>query len=192
MMELSDEQLMLNYSQGDIAAFESLYQGHKNSLYRYFLRQCDTADIAEELYQDTWKKLIKARSSYQVSAKFSTWLYRIAHNVLIDYYRSSQVKNKWQCDDYENSEQTNLVLHNAVESDELAYQQQQASALKHCLAQLPRPQKEAFLLKYEASLSLTEIAELVEETAQGIKSRIRYALAKLKRCLALKLERCDD
>ena len=74
MTELADEQLMLSYGQGDVQAFTQLYLRHKNSLYRYFLRQCANPQVAEELYQEVWNKLIKARSQYQVSAKFTTWL----------------------------------------------------------------------------------------------------------------------
>ena len=188
MTELADEQLMLSYGQGDVQAFTQLYLRHKNSLYRYFLRQCASVQVAEELYQEVWNKLIKARSQYQVSAKFTTWLYRIAHNELIDHYRRTGTQNKWLESDNQDIEITEFADHNNQSGAEKLDLGQQAAQLKVCLAQLPREQKEAFLLKHEADFTLKEIAELVVETTENIKSRIRYAQAKLKQCIKYKME----
>ncbi|MEH6396980.1 sigma-70 family RNA polymerase sigma factor [Pseudoalteromonas sp.] len=188
MTELADEQLMLSYGQGDVQAFTQLYLRHKNSLYRYFLRQCASVQVAEELYQEVWNKLIKARSQYQVSAKFTTWLYRIAHNELIDHYRRTGTQNKWLESDNQDIEITEFADHNNQSDTKKLELEQQAAQLKVCLAQLPREQKEAFLLKHEADFTLKEIAELVVETTENIKSRIRYAQAKLKHCIKYKLE----
>ncbi|NMM40025.1 sigma-70 family RNA polymerase sigma factor [Pseudoalteromonas arctica] len=192
MTELADEQLMLSYGQGDVQAFSQLYLRHKNSLYRYFLRQCASPQVAEELYQEVWNKLIKARSKYQVSAKFTTWLYRIAHNELIDHYRRTATQNKWLESDNQDIEIAEVADHNNQSDSKKFELEQQATQLKACLAQLPREQKEAFLLKHEADLTLKEIAELVVETTENIKSRIRYAVAKLKQCIKYKLETNDE
>src|SRR3989338_1153469 len=83
----SDEELMLGYRNGDAAAFEVLYIRHKGALYRYLLRQCRVAVVAEELLQDVWLNLVRARERYEVKAKFTTYLFRLAPNRLIDYYR---------------------------------------------------------------------------------------------------------
>ena len=83
----SDEDLMLGYRNGDAAAFEVLYIRHKGALYRYLLRQCRIAAVAEELLRDVWLNLVRARERYEVRAKFTTYLFRLAHNRLIDYYR---------------------------------------------------------------------------------------------------------
>lgn len=192
MTELADEQLMLSYGQGDVQAFSQLYTRHKNSLYRYFLRQCANPQVAEELYQEVWNKLIKARSQYQASAKFTTWLYRIAHNELIDHYRRTGTQSKWLDDDNQDLETADFADHNSQSADEKLEQDQQAAQLKVCLAQLPREQKEAFLLKHEAGFTLKEIAELVAETTENIKSRIRYAQAKLKQCIRYKMETSNE
>ena len=192
MTELADEQLMLSYGQGDVQAFSQLYTRHKNSLYRYFLRQCASPQVAEELYQEVWNKLIKARSQYQVSAKFTTWLYRIAHNELIDHYRRTGTQSKWLDEDNQNIETAAFADHNNQSDAEKLEQAQQAKQLKVCLAQLPREQKEAFLLKHEAGFTLKEIAELVAETTENIKSRIRYAQAKLKQCIRYKMETSNE
>ena len=82
-----DEELMNRYRDGDAHAFEVLYTRHKGPLYRYLLRQCGAAALAEELFQDVWMKLIRARERYEARAKFTTYLYHLAHNRLIDHYR---------------------------------------------------------------------------------------------------------
>ena len=74
---------------GDAAAFDSLYARHKGGVYRYLARQCRQSGIADELFQDVWMNLIRARASYAPTAKFTTWLYRLAHNRMIDHYRAS-------------------------------------------------------------------------------------------------------
>jgi RNA polymerase sigma-70 factor (ECF subfamily) len=75
----SDEDLMLAYAAGDAAAFDAIYARHKGGVYRYLLRQCRDAGIAEQLFQDVWMNLIRVRTR-QPSAKFTTWLYTLAHN----------------------------------------------------------------------------------------------------------------
>jgi RNA polymerase sigma-70 factor (ECF subfamily) len=87
--ESTDEELMLLYRDGDAGAFDALYARHKGGLYRYLLRQCRDAAAAEELFQDVWMNLIRARAGYTVQAKFTTYLYRLAHNRLIDHYRKN-------------------------------------------------------------------------------------------------------
>ena len=80
---------MLAYAAGDAAAFDALYARHKGGVYRYLLRHCGHAGIADELFQDVWMNVIRARATYVPSAKFTTWLYRIAHNRLIDHWRAT-------------------------------------------------------------------------------------------------------
>ena len=83
----SDEQLMMRYRDGEAAAFEQLYRRHKDPLYRYLLRGCAHPDSAAELFQDVWAGLIRSRAGYQPRARFGTWLYRMAHNRLVDHLR---------------------------------------------------------------------------------------------------------
>ena len=83
---------MLAYAGGDAGAFERLYRRHKDGLYRYFLRHTEGRDMAAELFQDVWKGLIQARERYRPDAPFSAWLYRLAHNRLVDHYRSGTMR----------------------------------------------------------------------------------------------------
>ena len=87
-MAASDEQLMLAYAGGDAGAFEALYARHKGALFRFVLRSVKARGEAEELFQEIWMRAIEARSRYAPQAKFSTWLYTIAHNRLVDHWRA--------------------------------------------------------------------------------------------------------
>ena len=89
VVDARDEDLMLAYAAGDATAFDALYARHKGGLYRYLMRQCGHAGIVDELFQDIWLSAVRARTTYVPSAKFTTWLYRIAHNRLIDHWRSA-------------------------------------------------------------------------------------------------------
>ena len=88
--EVSDESLMLQYQQGEQAAFETLYRRYKDTLYRYFLKHCSNQQQSEELYQEVWIKLINSTARYKPKAKFRTYLFTIAHNTLVDFYRKTK------------------------------------------------------------------------------------------------------
>ena len=85
-----DSALMLRYKDGDTAAFEILYRRHNDALYRYLLRLCRHPENADDIFQEVWGKIIKARNSYRPTAKFTTFLYRVAHNCFIDYLRRNK------------------------------------------------------------------------------------------------------
>src|SRR5262245_5521431 len=86
-MEAPDEELMLAYRDGDAGAFEKLYARHRGALYRFVLRSLKDRAVAEELFQEAWIRVIEARERYAASARFTTWLYTIAHNLLVDHWR---------------------------------------------------------------------------------------------------------
>ena len=90
MGNLDDSALMLRYRDGDVAAFEALYRRHNDSLYRYLLRLSLNQATADDLFQETWGKIVKARQNYRPTAKFSTFLFRVAHNCFIDYVRRNK------------------------------------------------------------------------------------------------------
>jgi len=172
-----DGQLMLAYARGDSAAFETLYRKHKDALYRFFLRQCGNQALAEELYQEVWLRVIKARASYQNKAKFTTWLYRIAHNILVDHYRMPQTET----DDETVAED---IPDNAANDPEVILSgQEKIERFRVQLQNLPKEQLEVFLQKEEAGLSLEEIALTAGVNQEAIKSRLRYAVKKLRQCL---------
>ena len=85
-----DSALMLRYRDGDVKAFETLYRRHKDPVYRYLLRLCRHRDTAEDVFQEVWGKIVRARESYRPTAKFTTFLYRVAHNCFIDHVRRNK------------------------------------------------------------------------------------------------------
>ena len=87
--EVADESLMERYRDGDAGAFDVLYHRHKGGLYRYLLRLVKNQSLADELFQEVWSNLIRSRERYQPSAKFSTFLYQIAHHRVIDHIRQT-------------------------------------------------------------------------------------------------------
>jgi len=91
MIETSDEELMLAFAQQDQSAFEQLYARHKDALYRYFLRHLSNESTCQELYQDLWMKVIKSKENYKPTAKFKTWVYTLAHNRMVDWYRRNNL-----------------------------------------------------------------------------------------------------
>lgn len=177
-----DEILMLHYRDGDSAAFARLYARHKGPLYRYLLRQCGPV-VAEELFQEVWLKLIAARAGYTVQAKFTTWLYRIAHNRLVDHYRASArglpLSYAEDCPEW-----STIPGPESAQPEVCDDRQRQTERLLALLAELPEAQREAVLLKEEAGLSLEEIAQATGTGRETVKSRLRYALARLRQGLA--------
>lgn len=183
---VSDEQLMLNYAAGEASAFERLYLKHKGPLYRYFVRQIGDKQLAEDLYQETWGRVIKAAEGYQPQAKFTTWLYRIAHNLLVDHVRA--VKPVDLFSDLQTQEQQ-PEFESGCDEPSLSFEQEQkASLLKECVSLLPQVQKEAFLLNCETGFPARVIAEIVGVSLEASKSRIRYAYQSVKDCVAAKWE----
>ena len=179
--DVSDEDLMNRYREGDVQAFEALYRRHKGPLYRYMLRQCSAAAVAEELFQDVWMKLIQARQRYEVRAKFTTYLYHLAHNRLIDHYRRQSTGLPISYDDDPDEPLIEQVADNSVfEPDNELARRRQVQLLLQQLGELPEAQREAFLLREESGLSLEQIAEVTGVTAETAKSRLRYALVKLR------------
>ncbi len=175
--DATDEALMLGYRDGDAAAFDVLYGRHKGGVYRYLLRQCRNAGLADELFQDVWMNLIRARAAYTVQAKFSTYLYRIAHNRLMDHFRRD--KTGVSLDD-ESVVLDEPAAPRSAEPESSATSRQQAAQLLALLDGLPEEQREAFVLQQEGGLSIEEIAAATGVSRETAKSRLRYALAKLR------------
>ncbi len=169
---------MMSYGAGDADAFDILYQRYKAPLYRFVLRQCDQQAV-DELFQDIWLKVINARHNYQVKASFKTWLYHLARNRVIDLYRRNSIR---PVDN--NVDELETVVNTSVAQPEKQLQRQsQHEALLDAIAELPPDQKEAFLLREEAGLSVEQIAETCGTNFETAKSRLRYAVDKLRQKL---------
>lgn len=186
-----DEALMLRYCAGDATAFEALYRRHRGPVYRYLLRQCGNAGSAEELFQDVWLRVVNARIGYEVKARFTTWLYRIAHNRLMDFFRSNARARLESYDaladgfpDDEPLGELRVDFDSGAEPVEVTLDRKRAAErLVAAIDTLPAAQREAFLLREEGGLSLEEIAAATGVNAETAKSRLRYAVAKLRSLL---------
>ena len=181
--ESSDEELMLLYRDGDAGAFDALYARHKGGVYRYLLRQCRDAAAAEELFQDVWMNLVRARSGYTVQAKFTTYLYHLAHNRLIDHYRKNGHAVMVSLDEEEGEAALEVPDGRERPADEALDSRRQAARLLELIAALPEVQREAFLLQQESGMSVEEIAQATGVNRETAKSRLRYAMAKLRQGL---------
>jgi len=183
----SDENLMLAYGGGDAAAFDELYSRHKGGVYRYLLRHCRNNALADELFQDVWMNAIRVRATYAPTAKFTTWIYTLAHNRLVDHWRATGQARFASIDDDGEGGARNIVdaLPSAAndEPEARALSNELGAQLREALAALPIDQRDAFLLQYEGGLSLVEIAELTGVGMETVKSRLRYATAKLRGAL---------
>ena len=169
-----DSALMLRYQDGDTAAFETLYRRHNDALYRYLLRLCRHRATAEDVFQDVWGKIIKARASYRPTAKFTTFMYRVAHNCFIDHVR----RNKRHAN---NSElEPELHADSAELPETLTERSLARERLVVALDDLPEEQRDAFLLHEEAGLNIDQIASVTGSNRETAKSRLRYAVNKLR------------
>lgn len=180
----TDESLMLAYRDGDAAAFAALYGRWRGRLYRYLAHQA--RDSADELFQDVWLRVVGARTHYEVAAKFSTWLFRIAHNRLVDHYRE-RGRGFVKLFDTREEEDDDAAADPPAPASEtppaLLDRRQAARRILDCLEALPPPQREVFLMAEESGLSLEEIARASGVGRETAKSRLRYALDRLRRCL---------
>ena len=178
---------MLAYGGGNAAAFDELYARHKGGVYRYLLRHCRNNALADELFQDVWMNAIRVRATYAPTAKFTTWIYTLAHNRLVDHWRATGQARFASIDDDGEGEARDIVdaLPSAAndEPEARALSNELGAQLREALAALPIDQRDAFLLQYEGGLSLVEIAELTGVGMETVKSRLRYATAKLRGAL---------
>jgi RNA polymerase sigma-70 factor (ECF subfamily) len=174
-----DEELMLRFGGGDAAAFDALYARHRGGVFRYLLRQCGERATAEELFQDIWMNLVQARSRYRVEAKFTTYLYTLAHNRLMDHFRRRKGQDLVSVDQNED-DPIELPASATLQPERMAESREQAARLLSLVEALPAAQREAFLLQQEGDLSLDQIADVTGSNREAVKSRLRYALSKLR------------
>ena len=174
MREISDEKLMQRYAKGDAKAFDQLYARHRAPLYRYFIRQVNNPATANDLYQGAWEKIIKARHSFKPKAPFKVWMYRIAHNHLVDHFRRMKPEEPVEPD-------TLSDRHSDPSKD--AIKNEQNERLRAGIGALPVDQRNTLLLKLESGLKMEEIAKVTGVGRETVKSRLRYAVNYLKRSL---------
>jgi RNA polymerase sigma-70 factor, ECF subfamily len=180
----SDEKLMERYRDGDAAAFNELYRRHRAPLRRFVAKLCWGQDQADEIVQEAWLAVIRGARSYRPTARFTTYLFSIAHRRLQDHWRSRSRHSHGfgPADPAPNPDE--IADDGAPVPEDWAAHAELRSALMAAIDQLPPPQRAVFLLKAEAGLSLEEIAAATGASVEATKSRMRYALARLRARLA--------
>ena len=179
---VDDSALMLRYHDGDMRAFEMLYARHKGPLHRYLQRLSRDPDVANDLFQEVWSKIIASRERYEVRAQFNTFLFRIAHNCAVDYFRRTGHMPAAQLADVSELEEV-LPDSESAQPEAQASRAEVKAAFKQALESLPLEQRDVFVLYQESGLSLEEIGKVTGVAMETAKSRLRYAVSKLRTAL---------
>ncbi|MGB4810879.1 MAG: sigma-70 family RNA polymerase sigma factor [Methylophilaceae bacterium] len=187
---LSDEALMQQFCAGQAQAFQLLYARHEKPLYRYVRRVLGANLTAQtdEVFQDTWMKLVDARGGWQAreNASFKTWLFTLAHHRAIDILRKNgrevSADEGWLDDENEAAWQ-HWPAPSTEQPEQQAFWRKAGKQLLDCLEGLPALQRAAFLLHHEDNLSVDEMTQVLNAEFETVKSRLRYALSKLRTCM---------
>jgi RNA polymerase sigma-70 factor, ECF subfamily len=180
--EDDDAQLMLAYANGDMHAFETLYARHRAALYRYLTRQARDGEVANDLFQEVWSRIIVNRARYEPRAKFRTFLFTLAHNCFIDHCRRG--KSRPTGTNVEDADAADLLAADEDTRPDRTLERDEATRrYRAALATLPAEQRDVYLLHEESDLSLEEIARVTGVGTETAKSRLRYAVGKLKAAL---------
>ncbi|GHC06157.1 Ecf-type RNA polymerase sigma factor [Thermomonas carbonis] len=174
--EPSDEVLMLAYAAGDAAAFGQLYARHRGKLYRYLLRQLRDNALADEFFQDVWQRVVSARAGWTPDAGFATWLYTIAHHRLGDHWRSLKHRPAAPSD----ADERLARVADPDTPERVLSEFERRRQLQLALDDLPEEQREVLLLRLEQELTLEEIGTITGVGRETVKSRLRYAMDKLR------------
>lgn len=172
-----DDELMMAYRDGDKRSFDELYQRYKQPLYSFLIRQSGGEPVARELFQDVWLRVISSSKRYNNRGRFRSWLFTLAHNRLVDYYRQQDRIPVGE-------EFTDTVAATDRSPVEDVILTEKVQWLQAALESLPLVQKEAFLLREDAGLSIKEIAATQNISLEAAKSRLRYAYSKIRTMLA--------
>ena len=174
--EPSDEALMLAYAAGDAAAFGALYARHRGKLYRYLLRQLRDNALADEFFQDVWQRVVSARAGWTPDAGFATWLYTIAHHRLGDHWRTLKHRPAAPSD----ADERLARVADPDTPERVLSEFERRRQLQLALDELPEEQREVLLLRLEQELTLEEIGTITGVGRETVKSRLRYAMDKLR------------
>ena len=181
----SDEALISRYARGDPAAFTSLYRRHEMRIWRYLQRNVENRAVAEELMQEVWFAVARDAARYRPTARFTTWLFAIAHNRMVDAVRGNRAQVSldgvgrevpWLSEHF--------ITDASTEPLAAVMMRDQAAALAQALRRLPHEQRDAFLLQVEGELSVEEVASVTGSSFETTKSRLRYARSRLRELLS--------
>jgi RNA polymerase sigma factor (sigma-70 family) len=180
----SDQELVQAYIKGDHSAIEVLINRHRSKVYTYILLTIKNQQLAEDLFQETFIKVIQSLRSgkYKDNGKFLSWVIRIAHNLIIDHFRKEKQMNTLSNDD------TEVDLFNSKKLsdsniEELIIHGQIRSEVRSLINELPDDQREVVLLRHYGGLSFKEIADQTDVSINTALGRMRYALINLRKLI---------
>ena len=188
----SDEVLMVAFRDGEARAFEELVRRHRRGLFNFLLRSVNNRARAEELLQEVFLRVIKSKTRYEKTARFSTWAYTIARNLCIDESRRARFRNHASLDQPRGAGQDGqagrtlleMTAAQQIDTDDAAAAPRIRERMARAVTELPEEQREVFVLRQINGLSFKDIAAVVEAPENTVKSRMRYALEKLRNELA--------
>jgi RNA polymerase sigma factor (sigma-70 family) len=181
MNELSETDLVKRYLQGDAAAFDQLYSRFRLPVFNYILRHVREHALSEDIFQDVWMRVLRSLASFRPDTNFSGWLYSIAHNRMVDYWRQQSRREEDELpEQFPQADQQSSGIRQFIRDC--------VERLQSLIGMLNAEQRDAFLLQQEAGLSLEQIASVTESSRETVKSRLRYALKNLRQGL----EDCEE
>ena len=184
---MTDEQLVKAYAQGSNSAFDTLLKRHQDRVFNYILRIIKNEDVANDIFQETFVKAITTirQGRYTENGKFPAWISRIAHNLIIDYYRQEKSENL-QSADLEDIDILNRKELCEATIEDIIISDQITSDVKYLIEELPPLQREVLKMRYYQNLSFKEIAALTDVSINTALGRMRYAIINLRRIAAEK------
>jgi RNA polymerase sigma-70 factor (ECF subfamily) len=182
---MTDEELVVLYAKGENTAFDVLLNRYKNSIHSYIYFIVRNNDLTEDIFQETFVKAIMTikQGRYTENGKFKAWITRIAHNLIIDYFRQERNENTVSNDDAEMDLFNNIKLCDETIEDHLV-RRQVLSDVKKLVQHLPENQREVLKMRYYQDLSFKEIADLTGVSINTALGRMRYAILNMRRMAA--------
>ncbi len=180
----SDLELVEAFLNGDHKSIEKLIRRHRNRVYTYIVLLVKNQQLAEDIFQDTFIKVIRSlrEGKYQENGRFLSWVMRIAHNLVIDHFRKEKQLNVLSNDDYESDLFNSRKLSDKTVEDHLVFDQITVE-VRQLIDHLPSEQKEVVLMRHYAGLSFKEIAEQTNVSINTALGRMRYALINLRKLI---------
>ncbi len=177
-MEKSDAVLIEEHKNGSQEAFAELFYRYKNSIYNFIYRFVGSSDIADDLLEDTFVKMIKSIDNYQERNKFKQWLFSVANSVTIDYLRKR--KKEYAVDSIEDWMD---IADDSPSPQVFLEQKEQMNFIEEKIKQLPPKQKQVFLMRQESDLTFREIAKILGCPISTVLSRMHNAVLNLRKSL---------
>jgi len=184
---MSDQELIQQFLSGNKEGIEKLINRHKNKVYTYIVLVVKNQQLAEDIFQDTFIKVIRSLidGKYKDNGRFVSWVIRIAHNLIIDHFRKEKQINTLSNDDYEadifNSKK--LSDHNI---EDVMIKEQITNDVRQLIDELPEEQKQVILLRHYGGMSFKEIADQTDVSINTALGRMRYALINLRKLIVRK------